>query len=211
MSTSHSQDSVPTLTEADKAVLFDELLRQMRRDNVTLLWGNRISLSCAELVAGLQEAVAERLARAADAAEAAGGNAVQAYQFEAIAYAATRSEAARVDALSSALDPQCSSFGRFTELAAQFAAFGITGLEEVYATEDDEQGDEDVKMFVCVRVCGNLTVALEENEAPPAALAELLAELAQAVCQTPEGEDLLQPADWELASIDELEGAPAAN
>jgi hypothetical protein len=208
MTSKYLQNTLSAMTDADKAALFEELLRQIALDNIALLWGNRTPYSGEALVSALQESCAVRLARVAEQSAPAGEDMpVQAYQFEAIAYAATRADFARLEALSSVPDPQFSAMGAFAALEQQFAAFGFTGLEEAYVTEDDEQGDTDIKLFVCVRVRGRSNIV--ENEVPAPALAQLLAAVAQPVCKTADGLTEVVPDDWELASIDDPEGAPA--
>jgi hypothetical protein len=183
------QSSTAPITDATKAVLFDELLNQMAADKVTLLWDGQTSLSGAELVSHLQDANDQRVAAP-----------VEAYQFEAIGYLSQRADFDRL-LDSPASDDLAKSL--FAALAAQFAEQGFTGLEEVYVTEDDEQRDTDIKCFVCVRLLGRSDII--ENEVPPQALADLMAGLGASVCCTQDGTWLLHPEDWELASINEPE------
>ena len=193
-----SQDSKLVLTIAEKAVLFEELLELMAGDKVTLLWNSRDSLSSDELVSHLQDAHATRQARAAkERAAPATDTSVQAYQFEAIGFLKQRSDFERLKAETS--DAMAQSL--FAAIAPKLAEFGFTALEEAYVTEDDGQGDSDVKCFVCVRLLGHSTI--EENDVPPQELADMMAGISAAVCCAPDGAWVLVPEDWELASIND--------
>lgn len=202
MTHSQSQDSISALTDAEKAVLFNELLQQMAGDKVTLLWNSRDSLSGEELVTRLQDAHAKRQARDAnELAAPAADTSVQAYQFEAIGFLKRRSDLQRLESDTLAMAPHL-----FAAVAPKLAEFGFTALEEVYITEDDEQGDSNIKFFVCVRLLGHSTI--EENDVPPQELADMMAGISAAVCCAPNGAWVLVPEDWELASINDPE-APA--
>lgn len=126
---------------------------------------------------------------------------VQAFQFEAIGFVNDRKDFKRLESTTS--DDKAKSL--FATFAKQFAKFGFTGLEEVYLTEDDGQGKSDIKCFVCVRLVG--ISDLDENEAPSPELADLMSSLGEAVCCAANGTAMLQPENWELASIREPENA----
>jgi hypothetical protein len=202
--TQKSNEAISTLSDAQQAALFQELLRQMARDNVTLLWGNRNSLEGEQLVAYLQEALAARQATPktpANQSDTGADTAVQAYQFEAIGFIDNREDFKRLEEDTEDADAVAQRL--FAPLAAQFAAHGFTGLEAIHISEDDEQGDEEIKFFVCVRLLGHSDI--EENETPPAELGDLMGQLGAAVCCVADGTWMLHPEDWELASIDDPE------
>lgn len=81
------------------------------------------------------------------------------------------------------------------------ATLGFTEVVSVSCSEDDEQGDDDIKVFVSVSLRG--ICACEENESAPDDLVLLLDQLAQAVCCDETGADVVNSEDWELLSIDE--------
>lgn len=127
--------------------------------------------------------------------------AVQAFQFEAIGFVNKRKDFKRLESVPS--DDIAKKL--FATIATKFAKHGFTGLEEAYLTEDDGQGKSDIKCFVCVRLVG--ISDLDENEEPSPKLAELMTSLSEAVCCASDGTWVLQPENWELASINEPEEA----
>lgn len=50
-------DELAQLPDEKQAALLKELLRQMARDNVVVLWDCRTSLTCPELLARLQDGI----------------------------------------------------------------------------------------------------------------------------------------------------------
>lgn len=128
---------------------------------------------------------------------------VQAYQFEAIGFVPSRAD---LDRLGGEHESRMAQ-SLFAAFASRFAVFGFTGLEEAYITEDDGQGDTDIKFFVCIRVIGHSDLVL--NEEPPADLVSLFDGLCCAVCCDVKGQRVLNPEDWELVSINEPAGQSA--
>lgn len=190
------------LADAEKAVLFQELLLQLANDNVTLLWNSRDSLSGADLVTHLQKARAERVAltRYKPALPATiEGLPLQAYQFEAIGFLTDRSDFKLLDTETA---PRAQEL--FAGYAEDFAAFDFIGLEVVAVSEDDAQKDADIKCFVSVRLLGRSTLSI--NEVPPRELEDLLTIVSSAACRGVDGStNVVTPEDWKLASINDSE------
>lgn len=83
------------------------------------------------------------------------------------------------------------------------AAFGLTELECVYLSEDDEQDDDDIKVFIGVKVFGRCS--WRDNEQAPRELSDLLEELAVSVCCDSNGKQLVHPDDWELFDVEDAD------
>lgn len=118
------------------------------------------------------------------------------YQFDSIIFVEDRTAFNRL------LKSGKSGARAFKRMAEQFALQGIHQLDSIYLSEDDEQSNSDIKVFVCARLIGQLRPELSENDMAPAMLVPLLDSLAECVC----GDDYA-PENWELLSIDELEMA----
>lgn len=121
------------------------------------------------------------------------------FTFEGMAFVETREK------FDSLVDDESLAARLWEAMKDQAAAFGITGLESVYVSEDDEQSDEDIKVFVGVTFRGRC--AWEENERPPYELADLLERLAVAACCDKDGNQLTHPDDWELLDVEDAESA----
>jgi hypothetical protein len=88
-------------------------------------------------------------------------------------------------------------------LKGRAAAFGLTGFECAYLSEDDEQDDDDIKVFIGVKLLGHCSWG--DNEQAPRELADLLDELAVSVCCDSNGKQLVHPDDWELFDVEDAE------
>lgn len=119
------------------------------------------------------------------------------YQFEGIGWLEKRAD---IEALDSD-DSEAQAQKLFAAIAAKFAAYGFTALVKAYVTEDDEQGDTEVKHFVVVALLGHSDIAV--NESASRALSNLLTEVSAATCCDSSHSWLLNPEDWELVSIDD--------
>jgi hypothetical protein len=119
------------------------------------------------------------------------------YQFEAIAYLQSRKDFVRLN------NSEVSSAELWTKELPTFQKYGLHTLEQVGLSEDDEQTNTDIKVFVYVKVTGRLTVGIRENESPPEDLARALNALAAAACCASDGTWMCVPEDnWEMVSED---------
>jgi hypothetical protein len=156
--------------------------------------------SVVQLTAPVQPATPVAAVSAATVPAARKGNPEpHVFTFEGIAFVETRED------FDNLVDDEALAARLWEELKDQAAAFGITGLESVYVSEDDEQSDEDIKVFVGVKFCGRC--AWEENERAPYELEDLLERFATAACCDKEGNQLAHPDDWELFDVEDAESA----
>jgi len=90
----------------------------------------------------------------------------------------------------------------WNSLEDQLAMFGLSALDSVYITEDDGQDDDDIKVFIGIKVIGKCS--WHENEQASRELASLFDAVAAAVCFDRNGRELVRPDDWELLYVDDL-------
>ena len=84
----------------------------------------------------------------------------------------------------------------FDSLSDKFSALGITSLNYVDLSEDDAQGDEDIKVFVTIHLIGSACADIRSPELPA-----LLYKLATAVTQDKRGKtrvELDEDSGWHL-------------
>lgn len=73
----------------------------------------------------------------------------------------------------------------------------------LFGVLDDEQDDDDIKVFIGVKLLGHCSWG--DNEQAPRELADLLDELAVSVCCDSNGKQLVHPDDWELFDVEDAE------
>lgn len=91
----------------------------------------------------------------------------------------------------------------WAEVVAYAVTLGLTDLEGIDLSEDDEQGNSEIKCFVAVNL--KATTAFLENAPPKAEVCAVLDRLAEIVCCDNQHQWVVVPYEWETA-----ECSPAA-
>lgn len=118
------------------------------------------------------------------------------FDFEATGFVASRRQFNALVALSLP-----SPEDMFLEVRHMLSPFGITGVSEVFLSEDDAQANTEIKVFVVVKLLGPHHLANGFSATRVAGLLEdALTRLATHVCCNKKGADKVGPENWEFAN-----------
>jgi len=118
------------------------------------------------------------------------------YSFDGIAYVDTREEMDRLDDRSYTCTNEL-----WASVEERARALGFTCVGSISVSEDDEQDDEDIKVFVNVELYGRCN--LQENDDAPEGLVSILEALSAPLCTEADGTVLADASDWQVLSIDD--------